>query len=1371
MIKDAEKVIRFTGSHTFEICDHLKHELYWWPETLLTYRLDFSAAPLNAASLQLMDMSTQQPVSFQLSGITRDESGRLQFADLSFMTDLPSGETRSFHLGVLPEPHREQSVIRAISKEDSLRADTAASHDEPSPIRGGGNEDSQRGNMAVSHREPSPIRITKDEGSLWIDNGVFSARIPDSQLYPVQIPGPIMQIAAAGGMKYGNSSVDPGKLRIVEIVTTCLAHGPLFGEFTVAYRFDGGKTYTARLKFVRGMEFVILREQIAGIVEQDEAYFRLHWSGLAPTHRHAPNNPAILIGDYNTPCDEFNWDRIDQPYVGGYSHPVAMWSNGADGEIPFRLSLYEPQAAIVKVNAAAFWNEGTGQSVGAFILDEAGWDDGRYDLFCSWDGFAVRFFYRNGLLSWQYPIVGSTRTTAIAVYPHEKDIAWFERVRPRQPEEARYLAGATRMPLHGTSYVIFLQIRYGLISLDKIKDWVLAYPDEARRCDVIFDDCPYPDYESFEQFLMHYILVSKLPTHGQRANAGFSAVPYRRMVNFAKAYNRYHDVMPAPTRRRVEAMLLLLTYLAAGEEVVPLLQMHGGPPNLHGDVKRSLGYMATQFPEHPEAGRWRETFAKFVETSLRLYTRPDLPGLRLMGGRWAETLGTYTWAFLIPALKTAMLLEEQAGMRNMFASPYAAMLGRWLVHAMTAPFDGENEQVVQMMGKLNHYWSCFAQGDGPHRVYPPIGAHAARRTTPRSMRNFAERLARYDPILAENIHYVCADLSDDFESRSTEPPPRLTERDRWMRGTRPDFRTIAFTGYGVMLRGGVYTPDEVSVFVQQIDEGPNYRWGTAGMGGNGNIYYYAGGRAYSHQGKEDAGDRRLNDVEVGCNFGVWKHNRFVSIGPGVITNAYHALGVFQYTAIVPEQDQLSYSYPEYLERNVLLSGTDYISIYDKTGSPAIRNRFTWSVSSFDEMPEIHLLTGYDYRSKLTTGNESSSTDCVWYEGSGDGFAIVSHRRDLCIERRAYGAVVTADGFKDTLFRSHYPLGGIYDGVAFEGTAGAIREYDDGTFEIALIQGQQIRAKGVYLASENGKTGMSLGQTPSGELVGRVSSLGEDRIRVEYEGLKEACLYLDSVRCEPDEDGMYRIAAGEYTVQWVDVRDWPVPAVPRIESVIQGDGACEVKFRESASADRYQVQISDDYGETWRTAAVAFGTECRLDGLENGGKYFVRVCGLNDRKRSEYGHEYPIYPSDRKPLPPEGLDIVVQGDDLALTWGSVLGAQGYRLYRIDPNGGRETIYEGPDSCCACTRVGPGAISLYTVAAVNLCGEGKTSPHVVDDDPTTLRNYKPLIDRYFHRTSLYGHHPFVLQNAHRYREVPSAYPESIAIGKCHPPIRRV
>jgi hypothetical protein len=179
------------------------------------------------------------------------------------------------------------------------------------------------------------------------------------------------------------------------------------------------------------------------------------------------------------------------------------------------------------------------------------------------------------------------------------------------------------------------------------------------------------------------------------------------------------------------------------------------------------------------------------------------------------------------------------------------------------------------------------------------------------------------------------------------------------------------------------------------------------------------------------------------------------------------------------------------------------------------------------------------------------------------------------------------------------------------------------------------------------------------------------------------------------------------------------------------------------------------------AATAMELVCRIGGLENGRKYFVRVCGANDRKRGEHSHEYPVYPSDRKPLPPEGLDVVIRGEDLDFSWGRVLGASRYRLYRLDRSGNRSLLYEGRQTRYACRRPASGEISRYTVSAVNLCGEGEASPHEANDDPDSMRNDKPLIDRPFQRNSLYGHHPFALRNAHRYREVPSTYPESVMV----------
>ncbi|MDF2722519.1 MAG: hypothetical protein K0Q59_2194, partial [Paenibacillus sp.] len=153
-----------------------------------------------------------------------------------------------------------------------------------------------------------------------------------------------------------------------------------------------------------------------------------------------------------------------------------------------------------------------------------------------------------------------------------------------------------------------------------------------------------------------------------------------------------------------------------------------------------------------------------------------------------------------------------------------------------------------------------------------------------------------------------------------------------------------------------------------------------------------------------------------------------------------------------------------------------------------------------------------------------------------------------------------------------------------------------------------------------------------------------------------------------------------------------------------------------------------------------------------------VCGLNEQHEGPYSHEVPVYPTEAAPPAPDGLDVIVQGDALFISWGKILGALNYKLYELAPTGEKKLIYEGKETSCAWTRDDQ-AIRRYVVSAVNRNGEGEVCRHPVDDDPASLRNYKPLIDRSFNRQSLYGHHPFLLQNTHRYRDVPSAYPDSI------------
>src|SRR5271154_2051226 len=73
-------------------------------------------------------------------------------------------------------------------------------------------------------------------------------------------------------------------------------------------------------------------------------------------------------------------------------------------------------------------------------------------------------------------------------------------------------------------------------------------------------------------------------------------------------------------------------------------------------------------------------------------------------------------------------------------------------------------------------------------------------------------------------------------------------------GTEPLLRTCKYTGQGVILRAGVDTPDELSIHLDQIDAGPNYRWGDMGQGSCGSLFFYAAGQVWTGTERENTGD-------------------------------------------------------------------------------------------------------------------------------------------------------------------------------------------------------------------------------------------------------------------------------------------------------------------------------------------------------------------------------------------------------------------------------------------------------------------------------------------------------------------------------------
>ena len=97
-------------------------------------------------------------------------------------------------------------------------------------------------------------------------------------------------------------------------------------------------------------------------------------------------------------------------------------------------------------------------------------------------------------------------------------------------------------------------------------------------------------------------------------------------------------------------------------------------------------------------------------------------------------------------------------------------------------------------------------------------------------------------------------------------------------GTNPHLRSTKYTGHGIVLRAGVDTDEELSIHLNQVDKGPNYRWGHQGQGNSGGLYFYAKGKIYTGHENEVVGDHVQNNLDGITNFGVMKNGAFCNIG-------------------------------------------------------------------------------------------------------------------------------------------------------------------------------------------------------------------------------------------------------------------------------------------------------------------------------------------------------------------------------------------------------------------------------------------------------------------------------------------------------------
>ncbi|MEV4969910.1 fibronectin type III domain-containing protein [Streptomyces scopuliridis] len=1309
----------------FRLADPLGHPEFAWPRTLLRYPVRWAVPSVRAEWLRLID-GTGEPVPFQLSRVS-EEDGHLTSAVVCFFGELASGAAHEYCL-------RADASLRA--------ADV-----------------------------PRPVRITEDSGTVVVDNGALGVRLPSSGRFTDgAVPGPVLQLNRGQGWM-GTSALRCGDERLEHLETHLVEAGPLFATHEIRYRFASGAGYTASVRCLQGCDFFELSEEMTSL-DSATTRWELSWDGVTPSHRNSSTWPLSQSpadhADPGSPAG-YHWLGIDEPIVLGDSGEDPSFSGPGGKERPdtdfaFTVGPYAPSYAWNVRPHATFWDVARGDAMGVFVRDHAQWDDRTYASWASADILQLRFRY-DGVLRWTWPLRSGTRQTSIAFYHHQRDL---DVLRDQS------------LTTYPSTYVRSLHHWQGTLSLDRVKDWKLTY--SGRRPAQLCREGEFGTPEEFAEALLTGSDGPRLIAHGVNELPGYLNIGQRPLYDrLLDGYDRFAGRLAASDRQRVDALLLLTAYVSEGEEIGPIRRMLGGHPNFLADGKAALACLAWLFPDHEAAPRWLDRFEKFVELTGVLHTRPELPAHRSRAGRWTESLATYVWAFLRPVTQGNHLGQLADG-RNRLATPEFAAVGDWLVNALTAPVE------ISATGETR-------------RLHPAQGAHAFwPRRPPVEMRLLGEALRRYRPLVAEHLLWGSDASAHRLDSPHGAPDPwRVMVRSTGNQGTNPRLKSSKYTGYGITLRSHVDQPDEIAVFLQQVDRGPNYRWGIADDNGCGHLYYYAGGRSYSGHGPEDAGDRRAPDATFVSSCAIWTDGAYHAIGQNTLDRPFYDLGCAQYAEITSDPDGPAGG--RYLSRSVLLVGGDYLVTYD---SFAANQRMVWTWSALTEptghdansfhhlaerLPFIHVVRGVRTDGALDGAFTTEVSHGVRLEGRADGgtgntLAVVSHRDDLTIDPERvtpWGARIRTPHSLDYVFRheaaTHYQPKTIEfaeNGLRFSGTAGTIRLLDDGSRQLTLFHGSAVGTSDLLLTTDDEDLGISLCYRDSAESQGTYDAPSDSSVSLRIldglDGLGTAVgFYIDGERARPlsvSRDAItVALPRGRHRWELTGRRPEPTPSqVVRTETT--GDGAL-VHFTMVAAARCYLVQLSSDGGTTWTPVAEVEQSPCRLTGLADGEKYHVRVVARNSARQAAPGADYPVYAERRAPDPPDGLTLRLSPGSVTATWGEVLGAGRYRLYRrrkgdrayrevfaglgfrhIDDAPGVVPGYDDPDQDTADVTV-----YEYAVAAENGNGVGPKSA-AVDTDPRSPRHWYPPTDLVFRRQHTYNQPPYVPASAS-----PRPYPDQV------------
>lgn len=1053
--------------------------------------------------------------------------------------------------------------------------------------------------------------------------------------------------------------------------------GAIESVFEKTLVFEGERRYRFILKLKRGFDFLEIYETMEGF-SVGEASLEISWRGFDAEKRYTLDRGEEKIDAY-----------IDET-----------------GKFPFVINPFAPRCSWWDQRYVAYV-DGEGFFSGILLHDLKNYDDEEYAIWSSRDALAFALY--------EDKIVGGIKSGKRA----------FMHV----------LCGDKKAESLGKLYLRY----YSIVSLDKVKDYVLEWEDDQND---------YPKYFSVEKnkrwssFYGNYVgkpTAEDMMNILDRDTSSFTTIEQNAPVSSRAYRGTWSAVFDLTAKElskeefdRVRAAMAFVCYTYADENYYPIENALGGHPNFLTDILGTVAVFASLLgKKHPMHDKWLAYYEKGLARNLKYHIRPSVEKWRAKGGRWTENVGCYMLGFISCIVSDCHIVYALNDGEMPALYPHFKPMLEFLVN-MTAP---ENEK--------------------GRRLYMPMGAHAATGEFGEeyghgyflAMIQLADMLKYYEPLLAEYILHNYRNQSDfdgviDSASISGWTYARFTKNTF---GTSPNLYSCKYTGLGYMLRDRQNTPQEMQVFLQQIDEGPNYRWGRAAEGGCGEIYYYANAKKYTDHSPEDVGDENRGDCQSCTNFGVLIDHEYRSVGRNDLREPLMDFDFVKYARVNAGKR----SAPYYKYRALMMVENRYIAVYDAVADAMQYGRFTWAQVENGTFPTIkNLRPGVE--GVLTGGGEpvdcvagtyrGKGTKVLQFDGRGDFLTIATHLRGYdderafySIDRASFGAEIVFPQKRDKICFDSAKIRLNEDDFSFVGYVGYATE-EARAVKMAIFDGEYIKKGGVSLKipyEKDRRHGMSLIASESGAC-GKCVFETDGEVRVSVGEKRGAKVFLDGKEIAfvlENGEYVFVVPSGEHSYNIGEVGEI---AKVKIDGVISNKDGCIVKWEHALNAEEYEISLSDDLEYTWKTIGKVradFGENSFVIEKLDLKKYHVRVRGVAKNAYGEWSHAYPVYVTDDVPHCPDGLRVVKSSNGFVAVWGEVLGCGEYRLYKV---GDKIPRYIGKDRQA---EVDEGE---YFVTAVN--GNGESSPSLVRSTKSELATWDNHPEKGFVRDSRSNEHGY-------------------------------